>query len=170
MPFPSANLLNRLASFVNSTPRRRRMDSLTPPMTHVALESYETRVLPATSVFGVWQLTIQPPGTPPVGDPGPYTLEIQGGASAFSKHGKLLKSGNAFGTVHIPGEGVVALNKLKVAKDGQSFKAKIKSDPIKGNIQGQLAENQSEIEAALKFLDKSTKLSEDFKLKGPQAP
>ncbi|MCA9093999.1 MAG: hypothetical protein KDA68_10960 [Planctomycetaceae bacterium] len=170
MPFPSTSLFSSLASLVNPAPRRRRMDSLTPPMTHVALECYETRVLPATSVFGVWQLTIQPPGTPPVGDPGPYTLEIQGGVTDFSKHGKLLKSGNNFGTVHIPGEGVVALTKLKVAKDGQSFKAKIKSPPIKGKIQGQLSENQNEIEATLKFLDKELKLSEEFKLKGPQQP
>jgi len=151
------------------SPPRRRSNNPWSTSTHAAIESCESRTLLASSVYGTWALSIVPPDMPPDGDPGPYLLVINQGGTSL-RHGKIHASANDFGTLHIPGEGGVALSKIKVSKDGQSVKAKIKSSPIKGSIEAQIAENQSEIEATLKFLDKDLKLSEEFKLKGPQSP
>ncbi len=169
MPSASSSIVNRFRSLMNVASKKRRVRSAWCDAGQTSLETFESRALPAATVYGTWSLTLLPPDIPPVDDPGPYLLVINEGGT-FLKHGKVHASSNDFGTVHIPGEGGVALSKIKVSKDGQSVKAKIKSDPFKGKLEAQLSENQSEIEATLKFIDKSVKLSEDFKLKGPQTP
>lgn len=149
------NLLSR-----SSTARRRssyRGFELVDPI--------EPRLLPAVSIYGTWTLTIEPPDVPPEGDPGPYTLVIHQ-TGTLRKSGKVHLSGNATATVQLPGEGNVFAQKVKVNKAQTTAKGKFNSPPLKGSFQAEIDEIKSEIRATIKFLDKSVKLSEDFKLKG----
>ena len=154
-------------SFTLSESPRRRATNRSPSFTNVTHESFESRVVPAaTSIYGTWTLTLVPPDVPPPGDPGPYTLVIQQ-AGTLRKSGKIHLQGNATAIVQIPGEGNVFARKVKVTSENTEAKGKFKSDPLKGSFEAKLNEQKTEIEATIRFLDKSVKLAEDFKLHGP---
>lgn len=139
-----------VSQFRIAEPRRRNLDSTFEGSSGNKIEQMEQRIVPATSVYGTFQMVIDPPGTPPAGDPGPYEFKIFRPVTETGKNGKV-KVSETGGTaiINIPGEGGIFCENVKVNKN--ETKAKIKGDSNPLAALAKLFLSGEEVKAILKY-------------------
>lgn len=126
------------------------------------IEQMEQRIFPATSVYGTFQMVIEPPDTPPPGDPGPYEFKIFR-PTTITKNGKVhISETGGTAIIQIPGEGSIFCDNVKVNKNETKAKVKGVSDPLMALAK--LFLSGDEIKAVLKYKNQQSNEKGTFNL------